>query len=646
MRNSIKHTNKKWKSIILVFICTCSCLYSQSINAQNAEGKDIYWASFKDLSNETYSKKFNEYSKKGLILIDVDAYISKGKTLYAMVWKENTDKLGWYSFRNMSPKNYYKKKVEMKKKGYRLLDVECYPLGTKNVYAAIWIQNKDHLNWSSKQDLSSSQFGSYFKKMKSKGYRPIDIEAYKIGNIQRYAAIWIQNKSNLKWIQLRDMSRESYQKKVDELSKDGYLVEDYERYTLGNVVRYAAIWVQRPGVRYQLRTNQDDTSFNNIWREYLDLGYRLIDFEREGNAYAGVWIQNNINRIHYPKKDKIDNIINTYKNSKSLSGISVAIIKDGYPIYRKGFGNADKKNNKKAWTGTVYLQASISKVIGGTLAVKLIDKGQLENGKSVTLDLNKKTSTYLTHLKTSTGNWVSIPKKHKHTVAQLLSHLSCIKHYEGPTPVEKHYTKAIDALIQIWDADFVPNCTIGYVRDYSTHAFTYFAAVLEEITGQTSAQLIKNEITNPYNLGSMRAMYGKEELPYNYDRAVPYAVNGTTEISYKENSWKIFGGGIESSTYDLARFGWKVLNGDIVSSCNRDHLLWKRVHPYRTNGIGWKVSSNGNIIEHGGIEDGATSLIKIYKAEKLVIAINTNMRSGTLDTLANNLTYEILNTTN
>ena len=57
------------------------------------------------------------------------------------------------------------------------------------------------------------------------------------------------------------MSRESYQKKVDELSKDGYLVEDYERYTLGNVVRYAAIWVQRPGVRYQLRTNQDDTFF-------------------------------------------------------------------------------------------------------------------------------------------------------------------------------------------------------------------------------------------------------------------------------------------------------------------------------------------------------------------------------------------------
>ena len=82
--------------------------------------------------------------------------------------------------------------MRCKKKGYRLLDVECYPLGTKNVYAAIWIQNKDHLNWSSKQDLSSSQYGGYFKKMKSKGYRPIDIEAYKIGNSQRYAAIWIQ----------------------------------------------------------------------------------------------------------------------------------------------------------------------------------------------------------------------------------------------------------------------------------------------------------------------------------------------------------------------------------------------------------------------------------------------------------------------
>lgn len=604
--------------------------------------KGIGWASFRDLSSSEFSKKFHQYKKAGYIMIDVDAYSASGGTRYAMVWRKNTDNRGWAEYRGMTSEKYNERWKAFRKKGYRPIDIESYRVGNKQRYAGIWVQNKEGYGWSSRRNLTAQQYADYFQAQKNKGYRIIDMEAYPTGNGIRYSAIWVQNKEKIQWAQLRDMDRSRYQKEVNERSKKGFIIVDYESYKIGNKRYYAAIWEKRSGYATQVRTNRSALQFANLWREYRDKGYRLIDFERDGAKYGGVWVEN-ASRYRYNKKAQINSLVSQYKSDNTLPGISVAVVKDGSTIYRRGFGHADKGAGKVAHGGTVYLAASISKAIGGTIAVKLQDENRLRNGSQVSLNLNNTTRSYLTHVRQSNGSRVTLPRRHTHTVAQLASHLGCIEHYDGPEPSTKHYATAIDALPQIWNAAFVSPCAVGTNRNYSTHAFTYVGAVLEKVTGKTAAQLIRSEIAAPYNLNTMRALYSSSNIPSDYDRAKPYRSNNTP-TSFSNNSWKIFGGGIEVSAVDLARFGWKVLDGTIVDADARDNVLWTRVNSSQSNGIAWTVRSRGGrrVAEHGGSWTGARSQLRVYRDDGLVIAVMSNRSNHTVGSLSS-LTEDIAN---
>jgi len=618
----------------LTFLITVSSIEASVIKFE----KNIAWASFRDLSSTEFGKKFKKY-KKDYILIDTDTYKVGSTIKYAMVWRKNTDNRKWAAFRNMSSKVYKKKWASFRDKGYRPTDIESYIVKGKQQYSGIWVKNKEGYGWTSKRDLTASEYGTFFQQQKSKGYRVVDIEVYQTRNGLRYAAIWVQNKENVAWAQNRDMSRKAYQEKVDKYSKQGYLLLDFEVYKVGRIEKYAAIWEKRSGYSNQIRTNRTSLEFANLWREYRDKGYRLIDFERyqtkSGDRYGGIWIEN-ASRMKYRKKGQIDALIKKYRSDNNLPGISVAVVKDGKMIYRRGFGHANKEAKKVAHGESVYLAASISKVIGGTIAAKLQEKGQL--------NLNNTTLSYLTNVSQSNGSQVTLPASHKHTVAQLFAHLGCIQAYSGPEPSTQHYVKAIDALSQIWNAPFVSNCTTGSSYNYSTHGFTYLAAVLEKVTGKTSAQLVQSEIAVPQGLSSMRAMFASASVPANYERVKPYN-NNNTPTSLSNNSWKIFGGGIETSPVDLAWFGWKVLDGKIVSKTTRDNVLWKRVNPSFVRGIGWRVPTidGKKVAEHGGSFKGTQTFMRVYRDNGLVIAIMTNRKNQTTGSLKS-LTTSIANT--
>ncbi len=612
--------------------------------------KGIGWASLRDLTSSEYGKKFDQYRKDGFIIIDVDAYSTPKGIRYAMVWRKNTDKRKWAQYRDMTSDRYHERWKEFKEKGYRPHDIESYQVNGKQRYAGIWVQNKEGYAWSSRRDMTAAQYGDYFKSQSEKGYRVVDIEAYQTSKGLRYAAIWVQNKEKIKWAQLRDMTRKKYQSEIDTRSKQGFRVVDYETYVKNEKRLYAAIWEKRSGYAWQTRTNRSEKEFANLWREYRDKGYRLVDFEcdqsSKGMRYSGVWIEN-ASRYRYSKKGQLDQLISQYHDANNLPGISVAIIKDGEMVYRRGFGQADISENKVAHGETVYLAASVSKVIGGTIAVKLADKGRLESGQVVDLDLNSPTRDYLINVRRSNGTVVTMPSRHTHTVAQLFSHLGCVAHYDGPQPSTQQYNLAIDALPQIWNADFVDPCTIGSSWNYSTHAFTYLAAVLETVSQRRSSELIRSEIARPYGLSSMRSMFTNNTVPSNYDRAQTYN-NNNTEATLDNNSWKVFGGGIEATTVDLARFGWKVLNGEIVNATARDNILWQRVNPNRLNGIAWEIRTidGRRVAEHGGSWTGAFTRLRVYRDDGLVVAIMSNRRghttSGNLRTLADNIADLIL----
>ena len=224
------------------------------------------------MTDSEFNEKFIEY-KKDYILVDTESYEVRSRSRYAMVWRKNTDKRNWAAFRNMSSNEYHQKWAYYKSQGYRPSDIESYFVNGIQKYSGIWVKNKENYDWSSKRNLTASEYSIYFQEQKHKGFRVVDIEAYQTSEGLRYAAIWVQNKENISWAQFRDMSRSSYQNKVNEYSSKGYILVDLEVYKVGSSEKYATIWEKRSGFAYQVRTNLSELQFANLWRQYRDQGY-------------------------------------------------------------------------------------------------------------------------------------------------------------------------------------------------------------------------------------------------------------------------------------------------------------------------------------------------------------------------------------
>lgn len=610
--------------------------------------KGVQWASFRNLSSAQFSQKFQEYSDKGYLVTDFDAQPVGNSARYSMVLRKNPDNRKWALHRNLTSQEFGNRWQELADKGYRLLDFESYTINGARRYAGVWVKNKEGYAWSSKRNMTSTQYGTYFQEQKDKGFRMIDMEAYSTSNGTRYASVWVKDNTGILWAQLRNMSRATYNQEVTSRLNAGYVMVDYESYQVNGVQKYAAIWEKRSGFAQQIRTNLTYLEFSNRWREYRDKGFRLVDFERyttsNGTRYGGIWIENDT-RYRYSRKNTLNNLVSTFQSDNNLPGVSVAIVRNGTMLYRRGFGFADQGQGKVAHGGSIYLTASVSKVIGGTLATKLHDERRLRNGVLVNFDLNRTTRSYLTSVRKSDGTFVTLPNIHTHTLAQLFAHLGCIPHYStGPEPTIQHYNRSIDALTQIWNSK-LNSCTTGTNRNYSTHAFTYIAAALERATGRRSADLVRSELAVPYGLPTMRALYAQSTIPYDYDRVRPYN-SSNVATTFSNNSWKIWGGGIESSPVDLAWFGWKVLNGNIVNANARDNVLWQRVSPNSNNGIAWGLgtSNSRQIAEHTGSWTGTRTHLRVYRNDGLVIAIMANRSNVTgMGTLMNDLANAVLN---
>lgn len=203
--------------------------------------KDIAWYAYRDLNSSTFSRRFDELSSKSFRMIDVDAYSVSGGIRYAMVWQRN-DGRAWAEHRDMTSTQYHRRWEDYKNRGYRPTDIEAYKVGSKMRYAGIWVENRENVEWSSWRNMTGKKYGERFTEMSNKGFMLVDMEAYTTSNGLRFAAIWQKNKRNIRWAQLRNLTRDRYQQEVDRRSADGFRMVDYERYKSGSKTRYAAIW--------------------------------------------------------------------------------------------------------------------------------------------------------------------------------------------------------------------------------------------------------------------------------------------------------------------------------------------------------------------------------------------------------------------
>ena len=296
---------------------------------------------------------------------------------------------------------------------------------------------------------------------------------------------------------------------------------------------------------------------------------------------------------------KVDDLMINFIKENSIPGLSLTVLNnDGEIRYSKGFGFADlKKKSKIDPVQSIFRIGSFSKTLTATALMKLYQNNQIEIDSSVSYYID------------------NIPKdKQNITLKQITGHLSGIRHYnkDDGMKINKNYENNLDAL-EIFINDsllFEP----GQKYSYSTHAWTLLSLAMENAYGDTFINLMNEEIFSPMQLIKTHA----EQYNLKFENKVSfYEKNDSDSIIESNpvnNSWKWAGGGYISTTEEMAKFTWNILNSDFLRSDLLNLMLSPQelVNGNKTSyGIGWatREKNNQKFLGHTGGSVGGTTFV-------------------------------------
>lgn len=368
------------------FLLFCAFVHAQGMLDQPAQ--ELVWESQRNLSESAYDARLEAMKRAGYRLSEVEITGGNQRT-YACIWRKNSENRGWEVRTKLNDTEFSTKWAEMKGKGYRLIDQEVYVLHGQTFYAGLWIQNRELLQWVSFRKLSAAEFEEKMTMYRG-AYLPVDMDVCEMNGQLWYAAVWVENRDRLEWVEKHAMGKADFTKWSDEYNAKGYRLGNLEVFTRAGRTEYTAVWIKEPNPRgwYTCR-DVNDIWFRNHWLRCQDQGYRLEEVEayetENGPRYAGIWLENN-ERVHWKYRKAIEEMADAYLKDFPAAGMSVGIAIDGKIRFLRGWGFQDVQAEKEAHANTVYRHASIAKALAGIIAFRLKAKNQL--------DLSAKTRDY------------------------------------------------------------------------------------------------------------------------------------------------------------------------------------------------------------------------------------------------------------
>jgi len=300
---------------------------------------------------------------------------------------------------------------------------------------------------------------------------------------------------------------------------------------------------------------------------------------------------------------------------QAVPGLSIAVGVGEEVVWAEGFGWADLENRTPVWPSTKFRIASISKSLTAGAVGRLVEAGNL--------DLDAPVQEYVP----------SFPCKEWPVTTRLLGgHLGGIRHYrEGEFGSMTHYEDVVDAL-EIFRNDPLIN-EPGTAYAYSTYGWNLIAAVVQGASGEPFLSYMRRVVLEPIGMDATVAEH-VDSLIYHRSRAYVRTPEGRViNAPYVDNSNKWSGGGFLSTASDLVRYGLAYLEGEFLRP-ETIEMLWTSQHTRdgeRTGyGIGWRENfeDGRRIISHTGGAMGGTTVLVIYPAEEIVVAILTNLQGA------------------
>lgn len=290
--------------------------------------------------------------------------------------------------------------------------------------------------------------------------------------------------------------------------------------------------------------------------------------------------------------------------------------RDGAVVWEGSAGFADVEAGRAVDSSTVFRLASVSKLIAATAAARLAEQGRL--------DLDAPITETLPWLET---DWPAINAR------QLAAHISGMPHYNDRDRAELgpvHFETTRDAVD--WFSDRPLSAVPGEAYQYSSWAYVLIQAQIEAASGRTFLNYVAEEITP-----------GLTVVPTTPDtsgpnEAIAYEIGDSGEIEraqYWDMSFTWAGGGFAATAPDLATWGGRVLDGEVVSRAMFESLLVPQVlnsgEPAGDDeylvGFGWRAQSDHDgrrMAHHAGVTEGARSALVVYPDQRTSSAILSN----------------------
>jgi len=321
--------------------------------------------------------------------------------------------------------------------------------------------------------------------------------------------------------------------------------------------------------------------------------------------------------------------LSAFHDAKDFPGATLAFVLDDGRAGGVAVGVADKRYDAPMAPDSRMLSGSIGKTYVSAVALLLLEEKRL--------DLDSKISRWL-----GDDIWFQhLPNADQITLRMLMSHTSGV-------PDHVHDPEFLAEVLANTEKTWRPEELITYVQDkpplhpagagwsYADTNYILVGMIIERVTGRKYYDVLTERVLKPYGLG--------DTLPSD-QRVLPGLVNGYT---LAENQFQIpeeasidgrcffhpqmewTGGGLLSTSPDLARWAKLLYGGDVLKSNTQQQmlqgLLAPRLGPGHKYGLGVILRSSelGPVHGHGGWFPGYVSIMAYYANLDLALAMQIN----------------------
>jgi CubicO group peptidase (beta-lactamase class C family) len=312
-------------------------------------------------------------------------------------------------------------------------------------------------------------------------------------------------------------------------------------------------------------------------------------------------------------EDKVDKLFSDYSGS-GMPGAAVLVVRDGEPVLTRGYGLADVENNIAITADTNFRLASLTKQFTATCILMLVDRGKLS------LDQDYRCVWWIEY-----GRGISI--------RNLLQHTSGLIDYEDfvpeDSPVQVSDRGALDIMRQQSTVYFEP----GTQYRYSNSGYAVLAMMVEELSGQSFAKFLHENIFEP--LGMNATVAHQNGISTIANRAYGYTVDESGVSGSDQSPWSaVLGdGGIYSSLSDLFKWDQALYTERLIPAALFEQALTPNLGDY---GFGWRVDDFHGYrrMYHDGSTSGFRNFIQRFPEHRLTVIVLTNRRDPAVDPLA------------